>query len=270
MNKKLKGNTPNGNNILNGEDVVLLRYLSNFWRFLDLSLINCEIELHLSWSKECIISAISIKPGVVADTDANPPFSDVAAVQKTGTAFQTNNAKLYVPVVTLSISDSIKLLENTKQEFKRTISWNKCRSEITTQPKNNNLDYLIDPTFRNINRLFALLFKVGDDDPTSDCFDKYHLPLLETKFFSEFIENAPFFDHPVRKKQEAYKKLGEMSRNKDSATGNLLDYLYHLNYEKLISIHISRQTNASISKQTNFKGQLDKDDGTTIFSTAIN
>ena len=182
MNKKLKGNAPNGNNILNGEDVVLLRYLSNFWRFLDLSLINCEIELHLSCSKECIISAISIKPGVVADTDANPPLPEVAAVQKTGTAFQTNNAKLYVPVVTLSISDSIKLLENTKQEFKRTISWNKCRSEITTQPKNNNLDYLIDRTSRNINRLFILLFKVCDDDSTIDCFDKYHLPLLETNF----------------------------------------------------------------------------------------
>ena len=127
---------------------------------------------------------MSIKPGVVADTDANPPFPDVAAVQKTRTAFQTNNAKFYVPIVTLSISDSIRFLENTKQEFKRTISWNKCRSEITTQPKNNNLDYLIDPTSRNINRLFVLLFKVGDDDSTSDCFDKYHLPLLETVFLS--------------------------------------------------------------------------------------
>ena len=93
MNKKLKGTTLNGNNILNGEDVVPLRYLSNFWRFLDLSLINCETELHLSWSKECIISTMSIKLGVVADTDANPPFPDVAAVQKTRTAFQTNNAK---------------------------------------------------------------------------------------------------------------------------------------------------------------------------------
>ena len=182
MNKKLKGTTLNGNNILNGEDVVPLRYLSNFWRFLDLSLINCETELHLSWSKECIISTMSIKLGVVADTDANPPFPDVAAVQKTRTAFQTNNAKFYVPVVTLSISDSMKFLKNTKQESKRTISWNKCRSEITTQPKNMNLDYLIDRTSRNINRLFILLFKVRDDDSTIDCFDKYHLPILETNF----------------------------------------------------------------------------------------
>ena len=70
--------------------------------------------------------------------------------------------KLYVPVVTLSIDDNIKFLENIKQGFKRRISWNKYRSEITSQTKNNNLDYLIDSTFRNINRLFVFSFKNGN------------------------------------------------------------------------------------------------------------
>ena len=84
--------------------------------------------------------------------DANPSVPDVAAIQTTSATFQINNAKLYVPVVNLSINDNIKFLENIKQDFKRTISWNKYRSEITTQPKNNNLDYLIDPTFGNIKR----------------------------------------------------------------------------------------------------------------------
>ena len=60
--------------------------------------------------------------------------------QTTEATFQINNAKIYVPVVTLSINDNIKFLENIKQEFKRITSWNKCRSEITTQTKNNNLD----------------------------------------------------------------------------------------------------------------------------------
>ena len=73
----------------------------------------------------------------------------------------------------MSINDNIKILENIKQGFKITISWNKYRSEITTQPKNNNLDYLIDPTFRNINRLFALSFKNNSNDPTRYSFDKY-------------------------------------------------------------------------------------------------
>ena len=73
-----------------------------------------------------------------------------------GVSFIITSTKLYVPVFTLSINDNIKFLENIKQGFKRTISWNNYRSEITAQPKNNNLDYLIDPTFRNINRLFVL------------------------------------------------------------------------------------------------------------------
>ena len=66
-------------------------------------------------------------------------------------------------IVTLSINDNIKFLENLKQGFKSTISWNKCRSELTTQPKNNNLDYLIDMTVRNMNRLFVLPFKIGNN-----------------------------------------------------------------------------------------------------------
>ena len=84
----------------------------------------------------------------------------MAAIQTTEATFQINNSKLYVPVVTLSINDNIKYLENIKQGFKRIIYWNKYRSEITTQTKNKNLDYLIDPTFRNINRLLILI------DPT--------------------------------------------------------------------------------------------------------
>ena len=73
--------------------------------------------------------------------------------------FQKNSSKLYDPVVIVSINDDIKFLQNVKQGFKRTVYWNKYRSEITTQPKNNNLDYMIDPTFWNNYRLFVLSFK---------------------------------------------------------------------------------------------------------------
>ena len=68
----------------------------------------------------------------------------------TGVNFLNTSTELYVPVVTLSINDNIEFLENIKQGFKRAISWDKFRSEITTKPKNNDLNYLIDPTFRNI------------------------------------------------------------------------------------------------------------------------
>ena len=74
--------------------------------------------------------------------------------------------KLSVAVVTLSINDNIKFLEDIKQGFKRNISCNKYRSEITTQPKKNNLDYLINTKFSNIIRLFVLLFKNGDNGLT--------------------------------------------------------------------------------------------------------
>ena len=76
------------------------------------------------------------------------------------------------------INDSTKFLENVKQGFKRTISWNKDRSEITIQPKNNNFDYLMDLTFRNMNRLFALSLKSGNDNPTRDSFNKYYMSLV--------------------------------------------------------------------------------------------
>ena len=89
------------------------------------------------------------------------------------------SAKRFVPIVTFSINNNIQFLENIKQRFKRKISWNEYRSEITTQPENNNLDYLIDPAFTDINRLFLLLLKNGNNDPTKDSFDKYYMPLVD-------------------------------------------------------------------------------------------
>ena len=147
---------------LNTDDVVPLKYLSNFWRSLDLPLINCEIELDLKWTRNCVL---------IEDDN----ITDVR--------FTITSTKLYVPVVTLSINDNIEFLENIKQGFKRTISWNKYRSEITQQAKNNNLDYLIDPTIRNINKLFVLSFKNGENDPTMKSLYKYYMPLVEISSF---------------------------------------------------------------------------------------
>ena len=125
---KLIGSMPNNNNTLVTEVAVPLKYLSNFWRSLDLPLINCEMEIDLSRSKECIKSEISITSRIGGNPHARPPVQATEARQTTGATFQTSNAKLYVLVVTLSINDNIKFLENMKQGFKRTISWNKYRS----------------------------------------------------------------------------------------------------------------------------------------------
>ena len=167
--------------------------MSIFWRSLELPLINCEIELDLSWSRNCIISEISRTAAVGGNADANPPVPAGEATLITGTTFQINNTKLYVPVVTLFIKNNIKFLEYVKQRFRTTVFWNKYRSEITTQVKIKNLNCLIDPTFRHINRLFILSFKNGDNDPTRDSFDKYYMPLAGIKDFNALIDNKLFF-----------------------------------------------------------------------------
>ena len=88
--------------------------------------------------------------------------------------------------------------------------------------------------------------------------------LVEIEDFNALIDNKPFFDQPVKNKQEAYEKRIEMATNNDYTTGDLLDYLYHQNYYKLIGIDLSRQTNTSIPQQINFTGKLEEDDGATM------
>ena len=153
--------------------------------------------------KNCVISEIS-RTFRVVNPNANPVVYLVTTAT-TEVIFQMNNAKLYVLVVTLSTNDNISFLENIKQGFKRIISWNKYRSELTTQPKNDNLDYLIDPTFRNINRFFVLSFRNGNDGPKRDVSGNIYMPLVEIKDFNALIDNKQFFDQ-LMKKQEAYEK----------------------------------------------------------------
>ena len=88
-----------------------------------------------------------------AAQDGTPAF-----VAPSGATCKIKDKKLYVPIVTLSKEDDTKLLEQSKTGFKRTIKRNRYRSQMTIQPQNNNLNYLIDPTFTNVNRLFVLSF----------------------------------------------------------------------------------------------------------------
>ena len=94
-----------------------------------------------------------------------------------------------IPVVTLSTEDDNNFFEQLKLEFKRTIKWNKCRSEMTNQTKTNNLNYLIDPTFNKVNILFVLSFE-DEEDRTS--FLKYYVPKVEIKDFNVLIDGKTF------------------------------------------------------------------------------
>ena len=126
----------------------------------------------------------------------------------------------------MSKENDIKLLEQLKSGFKRTIKWNKYRSQMTIQPQNNNLNYLIDPTFTNVNRLFVLSFGRDNASDNRDSFSHYHVPNVEIKDLNVLIDGKSFFDWPVKNEEEAYEKIIGISNNNDYTTGNLLDFAY--------------------------------------------
>ena len=127
---------------------------------------------------------------------------------------------MYIPVVTLSKDDEIKLLTNLKSGFKRERKWNKCRSQMSTEAINNNLNILIDPTFTNVNRLFVLAYQ---DDANRQSFSQFYLARVMVKDFNVIIEELAFFDLPIKTEEEAYEKIIDINKNNEFTTGNLLD-----------------------------------------------
>ena len=182
------------------EIVVPLKHLSNFWRNLDMPLINCEVSLNLTWSERCAITSLERRKITNTRKDSSP----------TNATFKITDTKLYVPVVTLSAKDDNNFLERLKSGFKRTINWNKYRSEMNDQTKTNHLNYLIDPTFTKFNRLFVLSF---EEDRTS--FSEYYVPKVEIIDFNVLIDGKNLFDVSVKNKEEAYEKLMSISKNND-------------------------------------------------------
>ena len=83
----------------------------------------------------------------------------VGTVANQNPNFQINDTKLYVPAITLSIEENIKLLKKLESGFKRTINWNKYLAKTTSQAQNRYLYFLIDPSFQGVNRCFVLSFK---------------------------------------------------------------------------------------------------------------
>ena len=143
-----------------------LKYLTNFWRTLEMPLINCEVNLDLTWSRDCVIT------------------------NSTGAGkFAITETKFYVPVVTLSTQDNAKLLQQVKSGFKTIISWNKYESSVKTVAQNRYLNYLINPSFQEVNRFFVLSFE-NENDRTSH--STYYLPKVETKDYNVMIDGRTF------------------------------------------------------------------------------
>ena len=153
----------------NVEIMVPLKYLSNFWRTLEMPLINCEVNLILTWSSTCVLIATSIP--------------------NQNATFAITDTKLYVPVVTLSTQENTKFFQQLKSGFKRVINWNKYLSKPELLAHNPNLNHLVEPSFQGVNRLFVLAFE-NDNDSTSD--DEYYLPTVEIKDYNIVINGENF------------------------------------------------------------------------------
>ena len=174
------------------ELAIALKYLGNFWRALNIPLISCEVSLELKWNNNCVITSQQLGVNLGRGNTATP----------TGATLAMNDCKLYIPVVTLSKDDEIKLLTNSKSGFMREIIWNKYRSQVSTEATNNNLNILIDPTFTNVNRLFVLAYQTADDRYS---YSQFYLRRVMVKDFNVIIDNLAFFDLPIKTEEEARK-----------------------------------------------------------------
>ena len=203
---------------------VPLKYLSNFWRSLEMPLINCKIHLELNWSKDCVMSTIA------------------------NTRFKITSTKLYDPIVTLSSKDNVKLVKLLEEGFKRPVYWNEYQTKIETRDlDNNNLTrFPLDASFQGVRRLFVLVF-----DNTKNCakkvernnHTKYFLPRVNITNCNVLIDGRNFYDQPINDMIKQCNKIRKIATGQadDCTTGCLLDYQYIKDHYNLIAIDLSKQ-----------------------------
>ena len=206
----LLGNPVVPNNIarINVKVVVPLKYLSNFFRSLEMPLINCKIKLNLIWKKECVLST--------GDSE---------------TVFIINDTKLYVPVLTLSKEDNKDFIEQQNKGFQRSIYWNKYKTkEINEDADANVFKYInLDPSFQGINRLFVMAYNRANGQPTRNGQQKYYLPRIDLEKYNGIIDGRNFYDNPTESDIEKYRELKKVmiGKGEDYTKGSLLlDFNY--------------------------------------------
>ena len=228
--------------------MVPLKYLSNFWRTLEIPLINCEVNPILTWSSTCVLIATNI--------------------QNQAATFEITDTKLYVPKVTLSTQENTKFLQQLNSCFKRVINWNKYLSKPELLAQNPNLNHLFEPSFQGVNRLFVLAFE-NDDDRTND--ELYYLPIVEIKDYNIMINGENFFDQLIKNRKVTYDNIRKIAigYGDDNTTGYLLDYSYFLNTYKMIAVDLSRQRPLDADpiaiQQINFTANLDRAGNTRVY-----
>ena len=221
---KLLGNPVLVNNVAkrNITVVVPLKYLSNFFRSLEMPLINCKIKLNLTWKKECVLS-----------TDAGDAV------------FIINDTKMYVPVVTLSKKDNKYFIEQQNKGFQRSIYWNEYKTkEINEDADANVFKYInLDPSFQGVNRLFVMAYSRVDVQPTRNNRRKYYLPRISLNKYNVIIDGRNFYDNPIESDIEKYRELKKVmiEKGENYNIGSLLDYNYFDKHNKLVAVDLSKQ-----------------------------
>ena len=249
FNFKVKFTGRTGNNGTKDVEIMIpLKYLSNFWRTLEMPLINCEVTLILTWLPTCVLVA--------------------TGVQNQNATFAITGTKLYVPVVTLSTQENTKFLQQLKSSFKRVINWNKYLSKPELLAQNPNLDHLVEPSFQGVNRLFVLAFE-NDNNSTSG--EQYYLPTVEIKDYNIMINGENFFDQPVKNNKVTYENIRKIATGQgdDYTTGCLLDYPYFTNTYNMIAVDLSKQqalvADPRAIQQINFTANLDRAGNTRVY-----
>ena len=200
----LLGNPVVVNNIArtNVKVIVPLKYLSNFFRSLEMPLINCKIKLNLTWKKECVLS-----------TDNGNAI------------FIINDTKLYFPVATLSKEDNKDFIEQQNKGFQRFIYWNKYKTkEINENADANVFKYInLDPSFQGVNRLFVTAYNRANDQSTRNGQQKYYLPRIDLEKYNVIIDGRNFYDNPIESDIKKYRELKKVmiGKGEDYATGSL-------------------------------------------------
>ena len=191
----LIGNTEN-NGTKNGVKVpVPLKYLSNFWRSLEMLLINCKVELSLKWIENCVLT--------VANT----------------ATFKITDAKFYVLIVTLKTEDNTKLLKLLSEGFKRSIYWNKYKvtdNILVGIVANNGEKYireLLDSSYQGVKRLFVLAYNntEGNNQVSIDSFKKYFLPRVKIDNCDIEIDGRNFYDQPINDSNKQCNEIKKIS-----------------------------------------------------------
>ena len=199
-----------------------LKYLSNFWRSLQILLINCKVEFPLTWNENCILTSFA-----------------------GNSTFTITDAKFYVPVVTLSIEDNARLTELLSEGFERSAYWNKYKViPNKTYNQNNYMRELLDASFQGAKRLFVLDNNAGDDLVTANSHRRYFLPRIKIENYNVKIDGRNFYDQPINDLIKQYDEVRKISTGQgdDYTTGCLLDFAYFKkkNY-RLIAANLSKQ-----------------------------